>query len=83
MVEGFFDAITVQQTGCGAVAALMGLSISRPQADLRAAYTDRVVLMLDGDEAGHHGTTTVVHALGDRLPLSSIVLGHGCQPDQP
>lgn len=82
VVEGFFDAIAVQQAGFPAVVALMGSTISRRQADLLSAHADRVVLMLDGDEAGHLGTATVAHALGDRLPLSSIVLGHACQPDQ-
>jgi DNA primase len=52
VVEGFFDTLAVHQAGYPAVAGLMGSTLSRYQADLLATHFDRVVLMLDGDEAG-------------------------------
>jgi DNA primase len=81
VVEGFFGAIAVHQAAYPVV-ALMGSSISRHQSDLLAAHFDRVVLMLDGDEAGRQGALSIAHALGERVSLSVISLDNGCQPDQ-
>jgi len=81
VVEGFFDAIAVHQAGYPVV-ALMGSTLSRHQADLVCGSFDRVVLMLDGDEAGRQGTTTIVRALGARTPTTHIDLPDGTQPDQ-
>jgi hypothetical protein len=81
VVEGFFDAIAVYQAGYPVV-ALMGSTISRHQADLLSAHCDRVVLMLDGDEAGRQGAMSVIRLLGEHLSVSAIALGDGCQPDQ-
>ena len=55
VVEGFFDALAVHQAGYPAVVALMGSTLSRQQGDLLTTHFDRVLLMLDGDEAGRHG----------------------------
>jgi DNA primase len=52
VVEGFFDTLAVHQAGYPAVVGLMGSTLYRYQADLLATHFDRVVLMLDGDEAG-------------------------------
>jgi DNA primase len=81
VVEGFFDAIAVHQAGYPVV-ALMGSTLSRHQAHLLSAHADRVVLMLDGDEAGRQGAISVAEALSERLSLSTIALDNGCQPDQ-
>lgn len=81
VVEGFFDAIAVHQAG-HAVVALMGSTLSRSQADLLATHFDRIVLMLDGDEAGRHGTVSAAQMLGDRVSVSVIPLADGAQPDQ-
>ncbi len=81
VVEGLFDAIAVHQTGYPVV-ALMGSTASRHQASLLSAHFDRVVLMLDGDEAGRLGAVSVGRMLGERLSVSVISLDIGCQPDQ-
>lgn len=81
VVEGFFDAIAVHQAG-SPVVALMGSTVSRHQVDLLSAHFDRVVLMLDGDEAGRHGAVAVAHMLGARMSVSAIALDDNCQPDQ-
>lgn len=82
VVEGFFDARAVHQGGYPAVVALMGSTLSRLQADLLCAHVDRVLLMLDGDAAGRHGATAIANALTERIPVTSITLDAGCQPDQ-
>lgn len=73
LVEGPFDAMRVHQAGFPAVLALLGTHASPAQLDhLRALR--RLVLLLDGDPAGAHATTSLLAALhpGDvraiRLP---------------
>ena len=65
VVEGYFDVLTMHQAGYPAVLALMGSTLSRPQADLLTTHFDRVLLMLDGDQAGRHGETATMAARRD------------------
>lgn len=81
VVEGFFDAMALHQGGSPDVVALMGSTLSRPQADLLCAHFDRVLLLLDGDAAGRHGATAIADALTTRLRVTRIMLDDGCQPD--
>jgi DNA primase len=82
VVEGFFDTIAVHQAGHPSVVALMGSTLSRHQADLLCANFDRVVLMLDGDEAGWQGSAAIEHVLAARMPVTIVSLEGGRQPDQ-
>jgi DNA primase len=65
-----------------AVVALMGSTLSRYQADLLSTHFERVLLMLDGDEAGRQGAATIANALTARMPVEVIALDDGNQPDQ-
>lgn len=82
VVEGFFDTFAVHQAGFPAVVALMGSTMSLRQADLLARYFDRIMLMLDGDDAGRLGAATIAEALVNRMPVTVIPLENGRQPDQ-
>lgn len=82
VVEGFFDALAMHQASYRAVVALMGSSLSRQQADLLTTHFDRVLVMLDGDEAGRHGTATITTMLAGRLDVVPILLDAHTQPDQ-
>jgi DNA primase len=81
VVEGFFDAMNVHQAGYPAVVALMGSTLSRTQTDVLTTHFDRVLPMLDGDEAGRHGTTAITATLRERLEVCPILLDAGTQPD--
>jgi len=81
VVEGFFDTIAVHQAGYPAV-GLMGSTLSKHQADLLTMCFDRVVLLLDGDEAGRHGAMSIAQTLGASMSVSAISLEDGRQPDQ-
>jgi DNA primase len=81
VVEGFFDTIAVHQAGYPVV-GLMGSTLSRQQSDLLATHFHRVVLMLDGDEAGRQGAMDIAQRLGARMAVTVISLEHGRQPDQ-
>ncbi|MGQ0736604.1 MAG: toprim domain-containing protein [Acidobacteriota bacterium] len=82
VVEGFFDALAVHQAGYHAVVALMGSTLSRPQTDLLTTHFDRVVVMLDGDDAGRQGTAAITTTLAGSLDVVPILLDEHTQPDQ-
>jgi DNA primase len=82
VVEGFFDTLVVHQAGYPAVVGLMGSTISQYQADLLATHFARVVLMLDGDEAGRQGAMSVAHTLSVRMSVATVSVENGRQPDQ-
>jgi DNA primase len=58
IVEGFFDAMKLQQHGCRKVVALMGSTMSAAQEELIRQHTNsqsHVIVMLDENEAGQAG----------------------------
>jgi len=81
VVEGFFDSILVSQAGYPFVVALMGCSLSEEQERLLVAHADRVVLMLDGDEAGRQGTDECLRRLARQVWVKVAHVPDGKQPD--
>lgn len=79
--EGFFDTMRIHQAGYPNVVALMGASMSDHQEQLLLKTTDRLVLMLDGDEAGVAGTRNIYDRLRRKIFLKEIHLENGEQPD--
>jgi DNA primase len=85
VVEGFFDCIWLWQHGIRRVVALMGSTLSPVQAALIQRIVtpdDRIVVMLDEDDAGRAGREKAVH----RMSLHCFVRTHqfaqeGQQPD--
>lgn len=82
VVEGYFDCMQVYQAGLPFVVALMGSCLSLQQERILLQCCERVILMLDGDQAGWVAS----EAIGARLSKQcSVVLAHvpeGTQPDQ-
>jgi DNA primase len=81
LVEGFFDCMKVVQAGFPAV-ALMGSSLSEAQEELLTGDFERVILMLDGDEAGRSGADTIAARLCRKMFVRIVEVGEGRQPDQ-
>jgi DNA primase len=81
LVEGFFDCIRVTQAGHACV-ALMGCSMSRDQEAQLAGHFRRVVVMLDGDEAGRRAAGEIVGKLAHRVWVRVVDVPEGRQPDQ-
>ena len=81
LVEGFFDCIKVTQAVQPCV-ALMGCSLSDGQAAQIVAHFRRLIIMLDGDEAGRRGAEDIVARLARKLWVRSLELADGTQPDQ-
>lgn len=81
LVEGFFDCFKLHQAGFPNVVALMGSTLSEPQQELILAHSDRIALMLDGDDAGTKCLREFYGRLRQRLYLREIRLDAGEQPD--
>ena len=79
--EGFFDCVKVHEAGLPAVVALMGSSLSDAQAKYLKRFS-RVMLFLDGDEAGREATRATAAGLMYQTFVRVIDLPDGTQPDQ-
>ena len=85
IVEGFFDCMKLHQSGHRKTVALMGSTMSPAQEELIREHTDahnRVILMLDEDEAGQAGREDIAA----RLSRFCFVKAHvfpksGTQPE--
>lgn len=80
VVEGFFDTMKLNQAGYPCTVALMGSSLSDVQAELLTAF-DRVILMLDGDEAGREAVPKIAAQLALHLMVRIAAVPEGKQPD--
>jgi DNA primase len=81
VVEGFFDAMKVHQAGFPHVVALMGSALSERQRELLLRFR-RLVLMLDGDDAGRAATAEIAAKLVYSRFVRAVSLAEGAQPDQ-
>jgi hypothetical protein len=82
VVEGFFDAMRVYDSGYSRVVALMGSSLSETQEQLLVGHFPSVIVMLDGDDAGRKCSDQCLLRLGLHMWVRAIALPEGCQPDQ-
>ena len=82
LVEGFFDCMRVHQAGFPCVAALMGVQLSEAQTELLVRGFSRIVLLLDGDQAGQAATVRIAAVLREACTLEELHLKPGCHPDQ-
>lgn len=79
LVEGFFPVMWLHQLGYHAV-GLMGSSLSDAQQKLLKRFK-RVVIMLDGDEAGRAAAGTIAAKLMKTRFVRVVDLPEGIQPD--
>jgi len=63
LVEGFFDVISLTQTGINNCLASLGTSLSRQQINLLKKLKKKIILFLDGDAAGKQATIKLAIAL--------------------
>jgi DNA primase len=82
VVEGYFDCMRVHQAGFPGVLALMGASLSPRQESTLLERFERVILLLDGDTTGRHGSRTIAARLSGRCPVVAVHPPDGTQPDQ-
>ncbi len=86
IVEGYFGAIHLWQHGIRRVVALMGSSLSVRQEEMVAQLVtprDRILLMLDNDNAGSEARMKIAARLFERCFVGSFVYPTDVrQPDQ-
>ena len=63
VVEGYTDCLAARQVGCHDVVAVLGTALGERHAKLLRRYADRLVLVLDGDEAGRRRADEVLDVL--------------------
>jgi DNA primase len=82
VVEGYFDCLRVHQAGFPHVVALMGCDLSGQQEKMLFERFKRVVLMLDGDEAGRGASRVIADRLSTECSVGVVYVPDGAQPDQ-
>ena len=63
LVEGYMDAIALHQYGFDCAVASLGTSLAEEHAALQTRYTEEVVLIYDGDQAGQNATQRAIPML--------------------
>ncbi len=82
LVEGYFDAISIDHAGVPGVVASMGTSLTTGQASLLRRLTTRVVISYDGDNAGRNATLRAAPVLlAAGLNVSALDLQGEKDPD--
>ena len=63
LVEGYMDAIALHQYGFDCAVASLGTALTEDGATLLSKYTDQVILIYDGDNAGQNATQRAIPIL--------------------
>lgn len=63
LVEGYMDAIALHQYGFDCAVASLGTALTEDGANLLSRYTEQVVLVYDGDNAGQNATKRAIPIL--------------------
>ena len=63
VVEGYTDCLAARQAGIDDVVAVLGTALGERHAKLLRRYADRIILVLDGDDAGRRRANEVLEVL--------------------
>jgi DNA primase len=63
VVEGYTDCLAARQAGMDDVVAVLGTALGERHAKLLRRYADRIVLVLDGDDAGRRRANEILDVL--------------------
>jgi hypothetical protein len=81
LVEGQFDVQMLHQHGYTNTVAVMGSSIGPVQIEKLTRFYKRLVYVRDGDKAGREAEERIRAALHARMPITSVVVPEGYDPD--
>ena len=82
MVEGYTDVIAMHQCGLENVVANSGTALSNHQIRLLHRFTQNIVLLYDGDEAGIHAAMRGTDMLlAEGMNIKVLILPDGDDPD--
>ena len=83
LVEGYMDAIALHQYGFDCAVASLGTSLTEEHAVLLSRYTENVVLIYDGDEAGQRAAQRAIPMLEKAgLSVKVLTLKDAKDPDE-
>ena len=81
VMEGYTDVVMVRQFGLNNGVAVLGTALTAAHVRLLRPYCDRIVLLLDGDEAGQRRANEVLELfVGQEVDLRIVTLPHGMDP---
>ncbi|MCR5741412.1 MAG: DNA primase [Gammaproteobacteria bacterium] len=81
--EGYMDVITEYSHGIKNAVAIMGTNMTLEQASLIKKYTNKVEIVLDGDDAGVHGVKNLIRGFEKvGITYSIIILPDNMDPDE-
>lgn len=81
VVEGPFTVYHLVQCGFSNAVATLGATVSDEQADILAATGRPIILLFDGNEAGHAGMRSAAGKLITRTFVRVVRLPEGKEPD--
>lgn len=83
LLEGYMDCIKLQQAGLRNCVASLGTALTQDQAGLLNRYTENVVILYDGDEAGQRETLRAIDILfAEGLRVQVVTLPGAKDPDE-
>ncbi len=83
LMEGNVDVVTMHQFGFDNAVASLGTSLTEEQATLLTRYTEQVVLLYDGDNAGQDATRRAIPILEKAgLQVKVLQLSGAKDPDE-
>lgn len=82
LVEGYMDCLKLHQHGITQAVASLGTAFTREQALLLRRYTENILVLYDGDEAGQRETLRAVELLTEQdFNVEVLTLPAGLDPD--
>lgn len=83
LVEGYMDAVALHQYGFDCAVASLGTSLTEEHAVLLSRYTQQVMLIYDGDEAGQNATKRAIPMLEKAgLQVKVLQMREAKDPDE-
>lgn len=81
VMEGYTDCIVAHQCGFGDAVAVLGTALGPRHIQTLKRFVDRIVLVLDGDEAGQRRTNEVLELfVSENVDLRIVTLPEGLDP---
>jgi DNA primase len=81
VVEGYTDCLAARQAGIDDVVAVLGTALGERHAKLLRRYAERIVLVLDGDDAGRRRADEILDViLAEPIDLRIARLPQGVDP---
>jgi DNA primase len=81
VVEGYTDCLAARQAGIDDVVAVLGTALGERHAKLLRRYSDRIVLVLDGDDAGRRRADEILDViLAEPIDVRIARLPSGVDP---